>query len=103
MEQIPETISQEKRAIWGYMSEVLVHDLLVLSLCLWLTHHDEAKLFTTRPGNKREEEDRAYNPFLEQAPGNAETSLRFLPTPVKTNVETNPRKTHVSLKSHVYA
>lgn len=94
------TISQEKRGIWGYMSEVLVHDQ---PLCLWLTHRGEAKPFTTSPGNKREEEDRAYNSFLEHAPGNPETSLRLLPTPVTTNVGTNPRKTHASLKSHMYA
>lgn len=80
-----------------------MQDLLVLSLCLWLTHRGEAKLFTTSPGNEREEEDKGHKPFLEHAPDNPETSLRLLPTPVTTNVGTNPQKTHALLKSHMYA
>lgn len=103
LNRYPKQSANRKEPFGGYMWEVLVHDLLILSLCLWLTHHGEAKLFTTSPGNEREEEDRAYNPFLEHAPDNPETSLRLLPTPVTTNVGTNPRKTHAPLKSHVYA
>lgn len=40
---------------------------------------------------EKEKEAKSYNPFLEHAPDNPETSRRFLPPPAAINVGTNPQ------------